>query len=210
MSDVQSLLQVEDQNVRKWGTQLAALMAPDAPVPDVWFDENREPILPDGVKQMGFITTDGVSDEESLSSETVQMLQTLNPVRRDLSGIENTIQLAFGEDNAYVTALRKGVPFEQFPTSSDGAWWFDSGEITQFPEYRLLILGQDGIGAQARYRVIFAYRVTLIAKEARTMNRSDAETHGVTFGLMRDGKEKKTLSEGQNGPAYEVPAEPNP
>ena len=206
MSDVQSQLNVVDTNVRKWGTQLFFLLAPNADIADhEWFDENREPALPAGAIQLGYITTDGIGQEDSISSEGTQMLQSLEPVRTDLTGIEKSLNVAFGEDNAYVQALWHGTPFEDFPDDPAGAWIFDDGEVSQYPYYRLGWIGQDGVGDLARYRVEFAYRATITAKEGRTANRSDAETYGFTFGLFKDPVLKKSFTRAQNGPFYATP-----
>lgn len=208
MPDVQSLLNVNDNNVRKWGTQLFFIMDPAAPVPESWFgSEDHLPILPEGALDLGYITTDGISSEDSISSEPTQMLQSLEPVRTDLTGIERSMTVAFGEDNAFVQALWHGVPFEDFPEAADGPWVHDDGEVSQYPYYRAGWLGQDGVGAQARYRVEFGYRVQVTAKESRTANRSDPETYGFTFGIFKDPVLKKAFTRAQNGPFY-FPAGP--
>ena len=209
MADVQSQLTVNDNNVRKWGTQLFFILPPDAPVADhVWFDPTtREPVLPAGALDLGYITTDGIGQEDSISSEGTQMLQSLEPVRTDLTGIEKSLTVAFGEDNGYVQALWHGVPFEDFPTDPAAPWVFDDGEISQYPYYRAGWLGQDGVGSMARYRVEFGYRATVTAKEARSANRTDAETYGFTFGLFKDPVLKKSFTRAQNRPFY-LPATP--
>ena len=203
MPDVQSILNVNDNNVRKWGTQLFFLMDPAATVPTEWFGSTDHlPILPPGAIDLGYITTDGIGNEDSVSSEPTQMLQSLEPVRIDLTGIEKSLTVAFGEDNALVQALWHGVPFEDFPTERDKPWIFDDGEVSQYPYYRLGWIGQDGVGSQARYRVEFAYRAQVTAKESRSANRSDAETYGFTFGLFKDPVLKKSFTRAQNGPFY--------
>ncbi len=212
MPDVQSMLQVTDTNVRKWGTQLFFLMAPEAPIPTEWFgEEDHLPILPSGALQLGYITTDGISQEDSISNEGTPMLQTLEQVRYDLTGIEKSLTVGFGEDNAFVQAIWHGVPFEDFPLLASEPWEFTDGDISQYPWYRLGWLGQDGVGSQARYRVEFGYRATLTAKESRTANRTDPETYGFTFGLTKDPVERKSFLRKQDGPAYygvEPPVEP--
>lgn len=203
MADVQSMLITNDANVRKWGTQLIFLQAPDAEIPETFFGvEDKLPILPTDALQLGFITTDGVSSEDSVSSENTSMLQSLQPVRRDLSGVEQSLTVAFGEDNAFVQALWHGVPFNQFPATSDGSWIFDDGEIADYPYFRLGLIAQDGVGSQARYRYEYAYRATVTAKTARSLNRADAESYGFTFGLYKDPVAKKSFTRSQNGPTY--------
>lgn len=203
MPDVHSMLEIDDNNVRKWGNQLFFLQAPDAPVPEKFFgEEDRLPILPPDALQLGYITTDGISNEESLSSEPSQMLQNLEPTRTDLTGIERSLTVAFGEDNAWVQALWHGKPFEEFAERGDGPWLFDDGALSEYPYYRLGWIGQDGIGSLARYRVEYGYRAKVTAKESRSANRSDPESYGFTFGLFRDSSVNKAFTRAQNGPAY--------
>lgn len=203
MATVKDQLVVKDDNVRKWGTQLFFLLAPNATVPTAWFGvEDHLPILPAGAKQLGYITTDGISFEDSISVEGTNMLQSLEPVRSDTTAREQSISVAFGEDNAFVQALAHGVPFEDFPATADGAWVYDDGEVSEFPYYRIGVLMQDGVGDAARYRVEFGYRAKVTSKESRTANRSDAETYGFTFGLYKDPVEGLTATRAQNGPAY--------
>lgn len=206
MPDVQSIMEVNDNNVRKWGTQIFFLCAPDVVLPTEWFGATDQlPVAPAGGLDLGYITTDGISQEDSISTENTSMLQSLEPVRADLTGIEKSLTVAFGEDNAFVQALWHGVPFEEFPVVKDGAWIFDDGEVSQYPYYRLVILMQDGVGSQARYRVEVAYRATLTAKSGRTANRTDAETYACTFGLFKDPVIKKSFTRAQNSPSYTAP-----
>lgn len=203
MPDVQEQMITDDTNVRKWGTAIVAIQAPDATIPTTWFGvTDHLPVLPIDAKQMGFVTTDGISQEDSISSENTPMLQTLEPVRTDLTGIEKSLTVAFGEDNAYVQAMWHGVPFEDWPATSDQPWVYDDGEIADYPYYRAILLFQDGVGSQARFRVEYGYRVKVTAKTARTMNRTDAETYGFTLGLFKDPVVKKSFTRAQNGPFY--------
>lgn len=203
MPTVDELLVKSDTNVRKWGNQLFFLQHPAAPIPESFFGSvDRLPILPDGALQLGYITTDGISQEDSISSEPTQMLQSLEPVRTDLTGIEKSLTVAFGEDNAFVQALWHGTPFENFPDVATGPWLFDDEGVSDYPYYRLGWIGQDGVGDQARYRVEYAYRAKVTAKTARSANRSDAETYGFTFGLFSDPILGRSFTRAQNGPFY--------
>jgi hypothetical protein len=204
MADVQSQLDVNDNNVRKWPTKIFFLLPPDADIKDhVWFDPaTRHPILPDGALDLGYITTDGVSTEKSISAEGTQMEQSLDPVRHDLTGIEGTLTVAFGEDNPWVQALWHGKPYEDFATTKDGPWAFHDGDLSDFPYYRCGWLGQDGIGALARFRVEVAYRAKVTSQESRPATRTDPETYGMTFGLLKDPVIRRSFSRLQNGPAY--------
>jgi len=193
----------DESNVRKWGTQLFFLQAPDAVVPELFFDAiDSLPILPADALQLGFITTDGISQEDSISSDNTSMLQSLEPVRTDLTGIEKSLTVAFGEDNAFVQALWHGVDFANFPATNDGAWVYDDGALNDYPYFRLGVIMQDGVGAAARYRFEYGYRAKVTAKTGRTLNRGTPETYGFTFGLFKDPDEGLSFTRSQNGPTY--------
>lgn len=197
------LLVTRDDAIRKWGTQLLYLLAPDAPAPDQLFDPvDHRPVLPEGAKQVGFITTDGTSQEDSISNESTSMLQSLEPVRYDLTGIERSFSFTAGEDNAIVQGIWHGVPFEDLADDAYGAWDFSDGEVSDYPWYRLGCIMQDGVGSLARYRHEFGYRVTLTAKESRTANRTDPETYGFTFGLTKDPVYGRSFRRAQDSPSY--------
>lgn len=199
---VDSILEKVDTNVRKWPIQLFYLMAPDAPAPSALFGTDRLPILPTGAIQMGYITTDGIGQEDSVSSEGTNMAQSLEPVRTDLTGIEKTLTVTFGEDNSFVQALWHGVAFSDFPEVKHGAWLFDDGEVTDYPYFRCGWIGQDGVGDQAVYRHEHGYRAKVTAKSARNTSRSAEETYGFTFGLFKDPIAGKSFTRAQNGPKY--------
>lgn len=200
--DLKDKLDASSTNLRKWPDQIMMIFAPDAVLPETWFDESFLPVIPAGGKDMGFITTDGIQHEESLSSANTSVLQRLRPQRSDLEGIEEALTVAFAEDNAWVQCLVNFVPFEDWPETKDGPWQINRGNVTQLPEYRMVLLAQDGVGSAARYRVIVGYRIKVNTKTARTMSRTADETHGVTLALLEDELLKSTSDEFQNGPAY--------
>ncbi|MDI3331408.1 MAG: hypothetical protein QJR09_11875 [Micrococcus sp.] len=203
MPDVQSILQTNDAEVRKWASLLFFLMDPAVPAPtqeDFW-GADYLPIVPAGALQLGYITTDGISDSTEISAEDTTMLQKLQPVRNDMTGLVQTLAVSFGESNAYTQALRHAVPFEDFPIEKDGPWHFDQ-EITEFPEYRGGFIGQDGVGSQAVYRVEFGYRIKVVGMEGRTLNRTNPEVHGFTFGLFPDIVTGQPSYRGQDAPRY--------
>jgi len=201
-----TLLQVDNSLVRKWGRAIIALQDENAPVPETFFTPTGHPIaFPLDAKQLGFITTDGVTDSKAISSEVTQMMQWLEPVRRDLTGIEKSITVAFGEgSNGYVQALRQGLPVSEFPEEPDGAFAFHGGEISAFPNYRLWLWYADGVGENIRYRLEYCYRATVTAVTDRTKSRTAPETIGVTFGLSKDPVANRDVSEFENGPSLVV------
>lgn len=209
MPDVQSVLVAHDAEVRKWATIAFFIMDPATPAPtkESFWGADHLPILPAAAKQLGYITTDGISDSIDISAEDTNMLQKLQPVRNDLTGMTNTLSVSFGESNAYTQALRHAVPFEDFPETEVGAWHFDN-EISEFPEYRGGFIAQDGVGSQAVFRVEFGYRIKVVGMEGRTLNRTDAEVHGFTFGLFPDYVTGQPSYRGQDAPRYHAVTAP--
>lgn len=201
MPAVEDILTLNETAIRKWGKQLIAIADYDTAAPSSFFGGDTLPVaLPTGHKDLGFVTTDGITVADSLSSEATQMLQTLEPVRNDVTGRDQTLAVVFGEANAWVNALYHGVQVADWPADRDGDWEYTDSGITDTPYYRVLLYGQDGVGSQAIYRVEYAYRAKVTAKTDRALSRSNAETFGFTFTLFRDPQLDKSLYRGQNGP----------
>ena len=94
-------------------------------------------------------------------------------------------------------ALAHGLPVSKWPTKADDGFEFTDGEATDFPYYRLIWLGQDGVGADAHYRIEAGYRVKVTNQGDSTKNRSDAENEDQTFTFFRDPKTGKVFYEGE-------------
>lgn len=198
------ILAVDNTLVRKWGRLLIAVEDHSAAAPTTFFaSATKTPILPAGAKQLGFITTDAVTLGRSISSTDTNMLQTLAPVRSDLESDVSTIACAFGEaSNAWVQAVWAGLPVSEFPASAKAAWSMPIGEVSEFPEYRIHLIGVDGRGDRAVYRYIYGYRAKVTATTDRTLGRSNPETIGFTFSLLYDAAAGKTYEQLENGPFY--------
>lgn len=202
-----TMLEVDNSLVRKWGRALVAVQDYSAPVPTTFFNATTGlPELPSDAKQLGFITTDGITAGKAVSAEDTTMMQWLEPVRSDLTGITKTLGCAFGEgSNAYVHAAYNGVEVADFPASPDGAFIFDGGEMADFPYYRLWVIAADGVGDDARYRIEYAYRAKITALTDRTLARANPETMGFTFGCFKDPVTGKDVSVMENGPKFVTP-----
>ena len=196
------LLKVDDSLVRKWGRLLLALEDYSAAVPQSFFTTNdHTPILPPTAKQLGFITTDGVTFGRSISSTDTNMLQWTDPVRSDKESDVVTIACAFGEaTNAYVNAVYEGKQVSAFPSSPKAPIVVHGGEIDEFPDYRVHLLGVDGVGDKAVYRYLYGYKGTVTAVTDRTLARSNPETIGFTITLSKDAATKRVFTDMQNGP----------
>lgn len=206
MGAVDEILETDTSRIRKWGTQLLALADYTAPVPEQFFTSGGEPILPPEFQQLGFITTDGITRGTSVSSESTSMVQQLEPVRTDVTGIEETLTCTFGEgSSAWTQALIHAKPVAEWPADPHSPWVYHRGQFTDFPYYRLLVLMQDGVGDQTFYRVEYGYRAKITALTDRTWNRSTPEGLGVTFGLFKDSIAGRSSTSAENGPGFNAP-----
>ena len=191
--------------VRKWGTQLLAVEDGSAAVPSAWFDteDHRPTALPATARILGFITTDGMVAAKGISREGTQMVQSLENVRDDITGIEQTLAVTFGQaSSAWVNALYHGKLPSEFPAEAHAPWIYHDGEITDYPFLRLHVLMQDGVGPQAFYRYEYGYSAKIISVNDRTLNRTTAEGLGMTFGLFKDVAVGRTLTRAENGPGF--------
>jgi hypothetical protein len=189
--------QLADNNdlVRKHGTQLMAIADYGTPVPDAWYEDvtgedtvkRRLPkLLPEGYRNMGYITTDGIQNSTDVSTSDVTAVQSLTPVRTDVDGLTDTLQVAFLEASGWTHALAAGLPVAEWPEDKAGEWEFHDGDKEDFPEYRILILTQDKAGDKRWFRLEYAYKAVVTDIADRSLQRSDAETIGRTFTCFVD------------------------
>lgn len=200
--------QLDDNNdlVRKHGTQLLAIADYSTPVPEAFYEDvttgtganavkRRLPkLLPEGYLNMGYITTDGIQNSDDVSTNDVQAVQDLTPVRTDVDGVTKTLQVAFLEASGWTHALAAGLPVSEWPTDKAGEWEFHEGDKDDFPEYRILVLTQDKTGDKRWFRVEYAYKAMVTDIADRTLSRSDAETIGRTFTCFKDPEVDRTFT----------------
>lgn len=197
---------VDRRNVRKWGTKIIAVGPMSIAVPSKFFDsETNIPLaFPAGMFSMGYVTTDGVKENVSIKTDDVAMDQSLAPVRRDITGKDSTLQVTFGEVNAWTEALRAGIPLEDWPVDKNAAISVDQGEVKEMPHMRVYIIARDGEGADAHYRVEFAPDAQVSDLGDRTLSRGTEEHFDTTLSLFQDMDDAKRRSyiTRQDGPSY--------
>lgn len=193
IADVQQYMQNDPGSVRKHATMVLAIADYSTPAPEKFFGDDGLPFqLPDGYKQMGYVTTKGVVEKRSVKTDDTTMMQDLEPVRSDLSSSTRQIDVTFGEANAFTEALRAGLPVASWPESKDSKTWaYTERGLSQLPLYRIYLIAQDGVGADAVYRVEFAYKASISGFGDRTLDRPDTEDLGFTFDVLTDEKTGK-------------------
>ena len=199
-----------DTQVRKWGRARVGISdygAAGITVPTAasgLFDGTsfKPKAWPAGVKELGYVTTDGFTAGRSISTSDTTMLQSKVPVRSDVESITHTIKFALGEANNFVNALYHGQAVSTFGANKDAAWLYSDDEISGAyeNEYVLWLVFVDGSGSRAVYREEIGYRVKITAIDDRSMKRTDAEVYGFTFGAYSDPISGKSITRGQDGP----------
>lgn len=201
-------MDLNERNVRKWGqaafgisaygdatvkvpTTVEELFNPTTHKPTSW---------PQGVKRMGWITTDGMSLGKDVSSNNTPGLQSLYPVRTDMESIEETLGVNFLEANGFTEALYRLLPVEAWPETKDGAYGFKGAGAADIPDYVLWLVLKDGAGSNAVYKHRVIHRSRINGLEDRNQNRGDPETFGCTFGLFRDPVSGLVDVEASDGP----------
>lgn len=208
MPEIKDMQSTDNRFVSKWGNKLFAIgdYGVGDPLPTVgadYFGTDHLPLaVPTGMKVMGYITTDGVTSTRDVSSNETQMDQDLEPVREDLESMKSTLKVVFGESNAWVNALYEGMPVASWPASPSAAWSFNSGGLEDMPLYRGLILTQDGVGANAKYRVEACHRIKPVNFGDRSMARANVESFDFTFSVQKDPKTGVSVTRAQDGPFY--------
>ena len=199
-----------DTQVRKWGRARVGISdygAAGITVPTNaagLFDSttNKPKAFPAGVKELGYVTTDGFTAGRSISTSDTNMLQSKGPVRSDVDSITHTIKFALGEANNFVNALYHGLTVASFGANKDGAWIYSDDEVSGAyeNEYVLWLYFVDGSGSRAVYRGEVGYRVKITAVDDRSLKRTDPEVFGFTFGAYGDPVTGKSILRGQDGP----------
>ena len=199
-----------DTQVRKWGRArvgisdygAAGITPPTAP--SGLFDSTtyKPKAFPTGVKELGYVTTDGFTAGRSISTSDTTMLQSTVPVRSDVESVTHTIKFALGEANNFVNALYHGLTVASFGASKDAAWLYADDELSGAyeNEYVLWLYFVDGSGTRAVYRGEIGYRVKITAIDDRSMKRTDPEVFSFTFGAYGDPVTGKSILRGQDGP----------
>jgi len=182
--------------VHKHGNAIIAIADYATAVPTTFFSstDGLPSALPTGFKVMGYVTTDGFTQANNISSNDTQMLQSLDPVRSDMESLVKTLKVSFGEASAWVNSIFSGLQVADWAATNSDVYSIDEGGTSEFPYYRILLLTQDGVGSGAWYHVEFAYRAKVTDLGDRTLSRSDSESYETTFTCYLDPAVNKSYT----------------
>lgn len=153
-----------------------------------------------GVKELGYVATDGFTAGRSISTSDTTMLRSKVPVRSDVESITHTIKFALGEANNFVNALYHGQAVSTFGANKDAAWLYNDDETSgAYERVRPVVGFVDGNGSRA------VYRGDRLPREDHRYRRSVDEAHrrrGLRLHLRRLLRSDigQSITRGQDGP----------
>lgn len=144
----------QDSNIRK-ALEMAIFVKPkvdgDTEVNKIWTATGGL-IVPAGYVSVGLMTkADGASWSRDQSSSDVESIGYGEPTRRDIT--KDVVGLAFTmqESKRQAMELFHGLDLSAVTTDTDGNFFFDKASLPVSRHYRVLAIGKDGDGPNAKY-----------------------------------------------------------
>ena len=131
-----------------------------------------------GFKELGWITEDGVSVTPSVDTSDIMMWQSINPVKRPLTGMGLEVSMALASHNKTTLGL---YFLNSSITNASGTARLEMANAPASQDVMLAIEWTDDEGDVNR--LIFP-RVTMTDREAITIQRSEAVVLGLTFSSL--------------------------
>jgi len=155
MAALSALKQAQADLIRK-PLDAAILIAPTtASIPTAWTTGSSADLisLPTGFKGLGYATKDdGISFSRDISVEETTSYGSVTPTRRDMVSDTTTISFTCQETNLQTLQLYFGVDLSAAtPTATTGELAFSQPLQPSSSKYRLVTIGQDGVGTDTVY-----------------------------------------------------------
>lgn len=129
-------------------------------------------------KELGWVTEDGVSVTPSVDTNSVRMWQSINDVKRPITGMGLEVSMALGSHNKSTLGL---YFLNSTVTNASGVARLEMANAPASQEVMLAIEWTDDEGDVSR---LILPRVTMTDREAITLQRSDAVALGITFSAL--------------------------
>lgn len=136
----------QDENIRK-SLQGAAIVAPFSAAAITSITTGAESgliELPAGYKDVGWLTSDGVTVSSAITTSDITAWGTVYPVRSDITKRTTTIKIVAQETNAVTVGLYSGkATSAMVPDPTTGEVWNELPLIPANIYYRLITIGVD-------------------------------------------------------------------
>lgn len=136
-----------------------------------------------GFYPMGFIHPDGIERDPKISSDPLEGLQSLDPIRVDIQKRDKTVAFTPLERNPVVDALRFNQPLSQVLERAAGTSTYFAGESTDDLPIRrqVLVCHEDRMGGLVERNVFPFPRCVLTDLGAEKGNKKDADAGKFTL-----------------------------
>lgn len=174
--------------IRKFMNGIAAVAPYATALPESWTTDGDQPIaLPEGFSGLGIVANDsgyenGVeSDQEELEGHGYS-----SPVRIDITKTTRTVGMTCLETRRSVLEQYSGMDLSTVkPDTTSGVIEFTEADIMSRPYARLVIIGSDGVGADAWYWARIMPRAQVTEVGSQSWN-NDAASYELTFTAFPD------------------------
>lgn len=136
-----------------------------------------------GFYPMGFIHPDGIERDPKITSDPLEGLQSLDPIRVDIQKRDKTVAFTPLERNPVVDALRFNQPLSQVLERTAGTGAYFAGETTDDLPIRrqVLICHEDRMGGLVERNVFPFPRCVLTDMGSEKGNKKDADAGKFTL-----------------------------
>ncbi len=139
-----------------------------------------------GFYPLGFIAADGIERNPKISSDSLEGLQALDPIRVDIQKRDKTVSFTPLERNLVVDAIRFNLPLSGVLERAAGSGTYFAGETTDDTPIRrqVLICHEDRMGGLTERNVFPFPRCVLTDLGSEKGNKKDADA--AKFVLSRE------------------------
>lgn len=174
--------------VRKYRDAVAFMAPVEIPLPEsITGAGGKLEALPSGWVPVGLVSKDGYTFASDTSSEEVEALGYMEPVRTDITKVEKSIEMTSYETmKRQLQELLLGVDLSTVKQGATGEIIFDEPSVPGFKEYRLLIIATDG-PADSEFIVGRGYPLVKLAEiPEEVWSGSDAVAAKIKFDVFTD------------------------
>ena len=186
MADLQTIGGVDNEKAVRKYTVARVFIAPEATELPTSITEADPPVLsalPAGWVSLGMVTKDGgFAFSNSTDTSTVDALGYSQPVRRDITSEEDSVQFTCLEDRRIVREVVHRVDLSAVsPDAITGEVFYAKPLQSVVRYYRMLIIGVDGTGPSEFFEGTLYPRAMLSESGDRAYSNDDAAGFPITL-----------------------------
>lgn len=180
----------ENRALARKMTKMALFLAKDTVDPvETIVDNSNQLVIPAGYESAGHISRDqGAAITPSIEISELMAYNDGQPIRRDLVSDTTALAVTLLESKRIVWELYYSQDLSGIQVSAGpkNEYKFDKADMPDLMEWRVLLLGRDGRGANAIYHAEHFLLMTQSDRGARTWSPTEGFTWSVTLSALTD------------------------